>query len=130
MAAVIMVLLSLLCHIAPAAMIRAFNDDPAVVAEGSEYLAIVSWTFVASGLIFVSSSVFQGLGNTLPALASSGMRLVLFAVPAFWLSRQPGFALKQIWYLSAASVVLQMVVTISLLMREFNRRLAPSATSA
>jgi putative MATE family efflux protein len=120
----VMVVLSLLCHIAPAAMIRIFNSETDVVTFGVEYLNIVSWTFVASGLIFVSSSVFQGIGNTLPALASSSLRLLIFVIPAYWLSAQPGFQMRQIWYLAAASVVLQACVTVGLLVREFGRRLA------
>src|SRR5258706_6166739 len=68
MAAAVMLVLTLLCHIAPDAMIRVFNRDPAVVAFGAEYLRIISWNFVASGVVFVSSSVFQGMGNTLPPL--------------------------------------------------------------
>ena len=83
-----MVAFTVLCHLAPAAFVRFFNPDPAVVAFGAEYLRIISWNFVASGLVFVSSSMFQGMGNTLPPLASSSLRLVLFAVPAYALSHR------------------------------------------
>ena len=100
------------------------QPDPAVVAFGAEYSTIVSWTFVASGIIFVSSSVFQGIGNTLPALASSSMRLLLFAIPAYVISRHPGFQMRHIWYLSVAAVVVHMRVSVSLLHREFNRKLS------
>ena len=85
-----------------------FSRDPAVVAFGAEYLRIVSWNFVASGLVFVTSSVFQGMGNTLPSLASSALRLLLFAVPAYVLSHRPGFEMRHVWYLSVASVTLQV----------------------
>jgi Na+-driven multidrug efflux pump len=123
MGALIMVTVSLLCHIAPEAMVRFFNPDVAVVAFGSEYLRIVSWNFLATGVVFVSSSVFQGMGNTLPPLASSSLRLLLFALPAYVLSRQPSFEMRQVWYLSVASVVLQLCLNLWLLRREFARRL-------
>ena len=77
--------------------------------------------------MFVSSSVFQGMGNTLPPLASSSLRLVLFALPAWALSRRPGFELWQLWYLSVASVTLQLVANMWLLHREFARKLTPLA---
>jgi MATE family, multidrug efflux pump len=128
MSAMVMIALTLLCHIAPDEMIRVFNHDPAVVAFGAEYLTIISWTFVASGLIFVTSSVFQGMGHTLPALASSALRLVLFAIPAFIMSRRPGFQMRHIWYLGAASVVIQMTVSVWLLHREFDKKLSFTAT--
>jgi putative MATE family efflux protein len=124
LSAAVMVALTLLCRIAPEGMIRFFNPDPTVVAFGSEYLRIISWNFLASGLVFVSSSVFQGMGNTLPPLGSSSLRLVLFALPAYWLSRQPAFRMAHVWYLSVAAVALQLVANMLLLKREFSRRLA------
>jgi len=130
MSAAVMVVLTVLCRLAPAALIRFFNADPAVVDLGSEYLRIISLNFLASGIVFVSSSVFQGMGHTLPPLASSTLRLVLFALPAYALSRRPGFHLWQIWYLSVATVTLQLLVNLWLLHREFARRLPPVPEAA
>lgn len=124
MCSVIMVILTILCHIAPEALVRIFNDDPQVVAFGAEYLRVISWNFLASGLVFVSSSVFQGMGNTLPSLASSALRLLLFAVPAYVLSHRPGFQLVHVWQIGVAAVSIQFVVNMVLLRREFGRRLA------
>jgi len=118
-----MTVLALLCHIAPAAMIRVFSRDPQVVAVGDEYLRIVSWNFVASGIVFVGSSMFQAIGNTVPSLLSSFVRIVVVALPAFWLSRLPGFELRWMWYLSVVAVTLQMVMSLLLLQREFRLRL-------
>jgi len=123
MSAAIMFALTLLCGIAPAGMIRFFNADPGVVAVGSEYLRIICWNFLASGIVFVSSSVFQGMGNTLPPLAASALRMLFFAIPAYAVSRQPGFQLRQVWYISVASVTVQLVVNLWLLHREFARKL-------
>jgi Na+-driven multidrug efflux pump len=124
MSAVIMLALTALCHIAPAGLVQFFNRDPAVIAVGSEYLRIISWNFLASGVVFVSSSVFQGMGNTLPALGSSSLRLLLFAFPAYALSQQPGFQVRQLWYLSVASVTAQLCLNLWLLHREFARKLS------
>jgi putative MATE family efflux protein len=122
-AVVMMIALGLVCHLAPGAMIRVFSRDTQVVAVGEEYLRIISWTFVASGVIFVSSSMFQAMGNALPALTASSLRLVLVALPAFVLSRNPGFELRWIWYLSVVAVTIQMLTSLLLLRREFHRRL-------
>jgi Na+-driven multidrug efflux pump len=104
-------------------MVRLFSDDPQVVAVGAEYLHIVGWTFVASGVIFVGSSMFQAMGNTLPALIASFIRIVLVAIPLVVLSRLPGFALHWIWYLSVASITVQLAINLLLLRREFQLRL-------
>jgi len=86
-------------------------------------LRIVSWNFIASGIIFVGSSMFQALGNTIPPLVTSVLRLALIGLPILWLAHQPGFSLRWIWYLSVASVTLQMILNLLLLHREFRLRL-------
>ena len=48
---------------------------------GVEYLRIVVVTFVPSGITFVSSSMFQALGNTIPPLATSTLRIVIAVDP-------------------------------------------------
>jgi MATE family, multidrug efflux pump len=104
-------------------MIRAFSRDPRVIAFGSDYLRIVSINFVAAGIVFTSSSVFQGLGNTLPPLLSSMTRLFLFALPAILVARAPDFQIRYVWYLSVASQVFQACINLLLLRRELRTKL-------
>ena len=118
-----MVMLTLIASLTSAALIRIFSRDPRVIAFGSEYLRIVSFNFISSGIIFTSSSVFQGIGNTLPPLFSSLTRLLLFAVPALIISQMPGFQIREVWYLSVGTVVLQMCVNLFLLRHELRKRL-------
>jgi Na+-driven multidrug efflux pump len=115
------------CQLFPAALIRAFSTDPAVVAVGEEYLRIVSWNYMAAGIVFVISSMFQAMGNTRPSLVTSLVRVVVVAIPAFLLSRVPGFRLTWVWYLTVVSVTLQMALGLWLLRREFALRLSPAA---
>jgi putative MATE family efflux protein len=119
----VMVLLTIASQFAPDALIRLFSSDPSVIAFGSEYLRIVSLNFLAAGIVFTSSSVFQGIGNTLPPLASSMTRLLLFVLPATLLSRTPGFQIRHVWYLSVASILFQACVNLWLLRRELRRKL-------
>ncbi len=114
-----MLAFALACHVAPAAMVRFFSPDPQVVGVGGEYLRIVSWNFMASGIIFVASSMFQAMGNTVPSLMSSLVRIVVLAVPAIWLSHLPNFQLRWIWYLSVLSVTTQLMVSLLLLRHQF-----------
>jgi Na+-driven multidrug efflux pump len=83
----------------------------------------VAFNFVAAGIVFTSSSMFQGLGNTIPPLLSSASRLVLFALPAVLLSRTPGFDIKLLWYLSVGSQTLQACLNLWLLRRELHKKL-------
>jgi Na+-driven multidrug efflux pump len=75
--------------------------------------------------------MFQGLGNTIPAMLSSGTRLVVFVPLAIWVSSQPEFHLDQVWWLSVATVWLQAVVSFVLLQHQFKRRLVdrPAASA-
>jgi putative MATE family efflux protein len=127
MATAAMVLFTIICHIAPDALVRVFTKDAEAIAVGAEYLRIISYNFVASGLVLVSSSMFQAMGNTIPSLLASAVRITLVAVPAVLLSRLPGFHLNWIWFLSAGAVVVQLGLAMFLLRREFRRRLAFSA---
>ncbi|PYI89917.1 MAG: MATE family efflux transporter [Verrucomicrobia bacterium] len=133
-ASVLMLLLTLIAQFAASGLIRAFSRDPAVVIFGSDYLKIISFNFVTVGLVFITSSVFQGIGNTLPPLISSMTRLLLFALPATLLSHRPGFQVRYVWYLSVLSIFFQACVNLILLQREFRRKLAfremPDLTTA
>jgi putative MATE family efflux protein len=130
LSSVLMLLITLVCQWRPEWFIERFTTDPGVVAVGAPYLRIISWNFVANGLIFTCSGMFQAVGNTWPSLLSSASRLVTFLLPAVLLSRLPHFTLTQVWYLSVATVALQAITSLALLLREFRRKLAGSATAA
>jgi MATE family, multidrug efflux pump len=130
MAAGVMFVFAVLCHIAPAKLVGVFSNDPAAIAVGVDYLRIVSYNYVASGLIFVASSMFQAMGNTIPSLIASAVRIALIAIPAFMLARLPNFQLMWIWYLSVAAVIVQLVISMLLLRREFARKLSFATISA
>ena len=111
-------------------LMRIFTSDPEVIAVGVEYLHIVAITLVASGVTFVSSSMFQAMGNTIPSLATSTLRLFVSIVPAILLSRTPGFHLTWIWYISAVAVFLQLTLNLILLQREFRLKLGSIPATA
>jgi putative MATE family efflux protein len=123
MAAGFMASFTILCQIIPAAMIRFFSSDPAVVAVGAEYLRLISWSLVAGGVIFVNGSMFQAMGNTIPPLIASFTRILVVAIPAVLLARLPGFQLRWIWYLSVGATIMQLAINLVLLRREFRTRL-------
>jgi putative MATE family efflux protein len=118
-----MFLTTLLCQWLAEPLIRFFSKDPAVIAVGADYLRVISFTFVATAVIFATSSMFQGMGNTFPPLLSSSLRLVLFSIPVLILSRTSHFSIRQIWFISAFSVFVQAVTNIFLVRREFERKL-------
>jgi putative MATE family efflux protein len=129
----IMAILTLFCQWRADWALRGFAAQPAAFAVATQYLRVVSWNFVAAGFVFTCSAVFQGLGNTVPAVMSSATRFVSFAMPALWLASRPHFQLVQLWYVSIVSTTLQAVVSLWLVRGQFRRRLrspAPAALTA
>jgi Na+-driven multidrug efflux pump len=119
---------TVLCVWQADSLIRLFSDDPAVIAVGGPYLRILSWNFVATGLIFTCSSMFQALGNSWPSLITSGSRVVLYLIPAVWLGSQRHFELRHLWYLSVVSVTAQAAFSLILLQQQFRQRLGPKVS--
>ncbi|GJM08196.1 MAG: MATE family efflux transporter [Lysobacteraceae bacterium] len=128
----VMLVVTLLCQLKPGAMVAFFTDDAQVVAYGAEFLRIISLNFVATGIIFSCSGMFQGLGNTMPALLATATRLVTFILPVLWIANQPWFELKHVWYASVATVTLQAAFSVWLLFGSMRRTLSftkPPATA-
>jgi putative MATE family efflux protein len=133
MATTAMAALFLICQIVPEQLVGLFNKDAAVLAVGGEYLRILAWNFVPSGIVFVSSSMFQALGNTIPSLASSFIRTTLLVVPAIMMSHAAGFSLRWIWLLAVGCTTFHALLNVLLLRREYRRRLtfaAPAGAAA
>jgi putative MATE family efflux protein len=124
MAAAGMLVIAIVISLAAALLMRIFTSDPEVIAVGVQYLRVVAITTVASGVTFVTSSMFQALGNTIPSLATSSLRMLASVIPAIILARMAGFQLSWIWYTSAVAVVIQMMLNLALLRREFRLKLA------
>jgi putative MATE family efflux protein len=120
---VVMVLVTVLLQWRPEALVGFFTAETDAQAVGATFLRIISWTFIAQGIVFTCSGIFQGLGNTRPAMLSSAIRIGVFAPLAIWLSTQQTFHLEQLWYVSVATVWLQAGVSYWLMRGQFKRRL-------
>lgn len=121
--ALVMLVVSLFLQINPTVLVRVFTPEPEVVAIGGEFLRLVSLNFVAQGIVFGCSGMFQGLGNTRPSLVSSACRLAVFIPVAFAATARTDFAIHDIWYVSILAVWCQALVSYLLLRRELRLKL-------
>jgi putative MATE family efflux protein len=119
---VVMLLLTALCQAKPTAIVSLFSKQDDVVAVAAGYLRLISTTFVATGLIFASTSMFQGLGNTRPPFLSSIIRLFVFTVPVVLLLSR--LTLQDIWLISAGSIWVQAISNLWFLRTELRAKLA------
>jgi putative MATE family efflux protein len=126
---VVMLVVTLFLQWRPDVLVAFFTHDPDVVAVGATFLRIVSLNFIAQGIVFTCSGMFQGLGDTRPALLSSAARLTLFAPLVIVLANQPRFELVYVWEISVLTVILQAVLSVLLLRAQFRRRLPALAAA-
>ncbi len=122
MGSALMASLTLLCQLRPDWLVHWFSSDAAVLAVAAQFLAIVSWNFVASGVVFTCSGMFQALGNTIPTVISSATRLGVWIVPAVWVTSRPGFQLRQLWYVGVGATTVHALFALWLLRREVAKR--------
>jgi len=118
LALLVMVLLAVLCRMVPDYLLVPFVGGRQALEAGRTFLQVACWSFVPSGIVFVCCGLFNGLGNTWPTLLASGLRVLVFAVVAYFLTSSPGFAPKLLWKASVLTVFLQMLLALLLAGRE------------
>lgn len=130
LSSVVMVLVTLFFQWRPGVLVAFFTDELGAQQVGADFLRIISLNFLAQGIVFTCSGIFQGLGNTRPALISSATRIAIFTPVAVVMSLWDGFSLAQLWYWSVVTVFFQAALSLGLIRSEFRRRLdvQPEAT--
>jgi putative MATE family efflux protein len=121
--ALVMFGLFIVCQALAHPLVALFSADPLVLQEGELFLRIISLNCLSVVLVLSCSGMFQGLGNTWPSLLSSTFRIVAFVLPVLWLSKTADFSPATVWYCSAASVMLQGLLSFYLLRRQLRRSL-------
>ncbi|HEY9546361.1 MAG TPA: MATE family efflux transporter [Solimonas sp.] len=119
-----------LFHLGPEWLIGPFSDDPEVLFYGAQFLRWISWNLLAMAAVMSCSGVFSGLGNTMPSLVGSTVRIVGITAAGVWLSGDPRFAPVWLWALSICASLVQLSINLLLLRREMRRRLTPLRESA
>ena len=78
----------------------------------AEFLQIISLNFVASGIIFTCSGMFQALGNTIPVAPQQRLTSChVHGACALALAAVPDLLLRHLWYLSVTTVFIQMLTS-------------------
>ncbi|MBY0418040.1 MAG: MATE family efflux transporter [Pararheinheimera sp.] len=119
----VMLPLFILCQWLAHPLMTLFTDNANVAAEGELFLHIISLNFLTIVLVFSCSGMFQGLGNTWPALASTSIRLFAFMLPVLWLATRSDFSPAMVWYCSVLSTLVQGVMSFSMLRWQLRSRL-------
>lgn len=118
-----------LLELIPSVLVGIFSSDPEVVATGAEIVQVFSISLVALAVNTSCFGVLSGLGNTIPTLISSAVRVALIIGPIGWVSTWPSFHPIWIWELSIAAQVVQTLLNLYFLRRVLDRRLQPIAAA-
>lgn len=106
----------------PMALLGMFGADSRAIGIAAAFLQLTSWSLVAQTLISTCTSMFQALGNTMPSLISTSIRVGVFSITVLWISRRATFHIEEVWYVWVASLALQAIVSLCLLRIEFKRQ--------
>jgi putative MATE family efflux protein len=117
---ILMAIPTILCQTQPKMLVSFFTADASVASVAANYLTVVSWSFIASGLVSVCGGLFQALGDTSPSLLASAIRLVALAVPFLALKSLPDVSLVDFWWMVASSVILQAIAILLLVYRKLS----------
>jgi putative MATE family efflux protein len=118
----LMLVVTIIARWQPEWLVHWFSEDGAVIATAAEFLSMISINFVASGIVFTCSGMFQAFGNTVPSIISSAARLTIFVIPAFIISQRPGFQLRHLWMVSITATTVHALFALWLLRREALRK--------
>jgi putative MATE family efflux protein len=122
-----MIATSVLVHAGSEQLVRVFGASRAASEIAVSFLKVTSFAFVAQGLIFISSNMFQGLGVTRPSMISSGACFAVFSVSVLWMMTQPTFRIEHVWYLIVISSSLQALLNLWMLRWALRTRLSKPA---
>ena len=129
LSATVMIVVTVFFRWRPEVLIAVFTDEVPAIEVGAEFLRIISLNFIAQGIVFICSGMFQGLGNTRPALLSSAARIAVFVPLAILMTQQEDFRIAHLWYLSVATVFAQAAFSVYLLLRQFRVKLGPGSAA-
>jgi putative MATE family efflux protein len=109
LSSIVMLCVTVFMQWRPEVLIAFFTSEAAAQEVGADFLRIISLNFVAQGIVFTCSGIFQGIG--------------LFAPVAVLLSTRDGFTPTWLWYWSVVTVFVQAFLSWMLLRAEFRKRL-------
>jgi putative MATE family efflux protein len=119
----------ILIELLPSTLIGIFSADPEVRSAGAEFMRILSINLIAVAVATSCFGVLSGLGNTIPTMVSSAVRIALIVGPTSWLATLPGFRPVWIWEISVGAQLVQVALNLYFLRREFDRRLGRVAVA-
>jgi putative MATE family efflux protein len=81
---IITVFITTMIVIFPHSLMKAFNSDPGVIAEGVKYLYIVGFFYLIFTTMFINNGLLRGAGDTLIPMFITLFSLWIIRIPIAW----------------------------------------------
>jgi Na+-driven multidrug efflux pump len=96
------------------AIMRAFDDDPAVVAAGASFRKLIALSFLFSGPMLPLASAMNGAGDTRPPMVVAFLANWAVKLPLAYLLAVPlGGGVDGVWQAMFVSLVFEAVVMVA-----------------
>ena len=81
-------------------LIRLFIDasEAGVIAQGNDYITVVSFFYILMGLLFITNGVLRGSGDMTVSMVSTIVSLTARVVFAYYLSSHQNIGYRGIWW--------------------------------
>jgi len=100
---------------------RWFTSEQDVIGVGIQFLRMVSWNFLTTAFVISAGAVFQGIGNTWPALVAATVRAAAVVLSILWIRQLEGYVIEWVWWIAVLAVALQAIICTRWVMRVLNR---------
>jgi len=117
----VMGVLGLGCWLFAPSMMRWFTSEQDVIGVGIQFLRMVSWNFLTTAFVISAGAVFQGIGNTWPALVAATVRAAAVVLSILWIRQLEGYVIEWVWWIAVLAVALQAIICTRWVMRVLNR---------
>lgn len=119
-ASIICTLGTVLCHLCPEWIARAFTTDDALIISTATSLRITTTMFWMAGFQIVSTNFFQSLGYAGKSIFMSLTRQVIFIIPMLFIL-PPYFGLNGVWAAFPTADTMATFVTTILVVAQFRQ---------
>lgn len=101
---------ALTAFFAPKLLISLFLKEPAVLAAGAQYLRIIAFSYIPFAIMFTTTGVMRGAGDSVPTMVFSLVSLWIVRVPlASYLSGRIG--INGVWIAMVVSSVIGLAMS-------------------
>ena len=121
LAAFVMLIGTVLCHMIPGELIGIFVKTEEIVFLGVTTLKVISLGFIISSVSVIACGTLEGLGKGLPSLVISGLRYMVVMIPAAFILNNL-YGVNGVWAAFPVTEVIVAIISAVLIIKVLNKK--------